>query len=83
MNYFLAIRKIILINISTMKIKMLVSVRLANSSPKTTLHKGRVYEAFHATNLPNWKERGKVFAFKKGSTFDSEIVLSKGEYILV
>lgn len=79
----LAISISIVISVRIMKIKMLVSARLANSNAKTTLHEGEICEAFHATNLPNWRERGKVFAFKKAWPFDSEILLIKGEYILV
>lgn len=74
-------------SICTMKIKSLVSARLAhgshNSNREVALRKGGVYEAFHATSEVNWKERGKVFAFKKGWPYGTEILLKKGEYVLV
>jgi len=35
----------------------------------------KVYDAIHATNQPDWKEKGKIFA--------GEHLLERGDYIVV
>ena len=39
------------------------------------LHQHLIYDAVWATNQPNWKEEGKIFV--------GEILLKKGEYIVI
>jgi hypothetical protein len=56
-----------------MKVKPNESYKLLGTS--ITLDKNLVYDADHATNQPDWKERGLIFV--------EEILLEKGEYEIV
>lgn len=56
-----------------MKIKPKDDYSLITS--EISLDKNKVYEAFPATNIPNWKERGLVFC--------EEILLCREEYEIV
>jgi hypothetical protein len=56
-----------------MKVKPNESYKLLGTS--TTLDKNRTYNADHATNQPDWEERGLIFV--------EEILLEKGEYEIV
>ncbi len=63
-----------------MKIRIKQTCKLLPHSKHSTFHKGRVYSALVATNQPNWKEKGKVFAIKQNG---AEILLQRGEYEIV
>ena len=60
-----------------MKVKMLNTVK--RLPDYLTFHKGRTYQAQHATNLPEWKEKGKVFVQK--SDGDSMVIDPLGRVI--
>lgn len=64
-----------------MKIKMLQTCKLLGTYPIWTFHKGRLYNAVYATNQPNWKANGLVFAQKING--NENILLRKGEYEIV
>jgi hypothetical protein len=40
-----------------------------------------VYDAIHATNLPDWEAKGKIFVYEDED--GPSIVLEKGEYEIV
>ena len=63
-----------------MKIQMLSNVTLLGTYPAWTFHKGRQYRAVHATNQPNWKEKGLIFAQKANR---ESILLEKADYKVV
>jgi hypothetical protein len=44
----------------------------------------KVYDATHATNLPDWEAKGKIFVHLDVEDLDGvAIVLEKGEYEIV
>ena len=53
------------------------TVKVLGTWPVVTFHKGRRYKFTLATNQPEWKEKGKVFAVKADG---SEVLLQAGEY---
>jgi hypothetical protein len=55
-----------------MRIKMLNTCRLMGLYPEPTLYKGKTYKAEIATNQPDYKEKGLVFA-----------ITAKGVYFLI
>ena len=52
----------------------------------TQIHvsKDKVYDAIHATNQPNWKERGLIFIVgAEGDSTDLGFLLDKTDYTVV
>lgn len=56
-----------------MKVKPILSFKLLGTSIQ--LDKNKTYTASHATNQPDWKEKGLVFV--------DGVLLAKGEYEIV
>ena len=56
-----------------MKVKPKESFKLLGTN--ISLDKNKIYEAIEASNQPNWKEKGLIFA--------DEVLLEKGEYEIV
>jgi hypothetical protein len=63
-----------------MKIQMTQTAKLLGTYPMWTFHKGRRYSAVHATNQPEWKEKGKVFAEKANG---ESILLEREDYKVI
>lgn len=58
-----------------MKIKPKENYKLLGTYPYISVDKDKVYDAVIATNEPNYKEEGLVFC--------GDILLKKGEYIII
>lgn len=63
-----------------MKIRILNTVSRLGTWPLWTFHKGLKYNAVHATNQPEWKEKGLVFAQKANR---ENILIGKEDYVIV
>ena len=61
-----------------MKIKPKENYKLLGTDIK--LSKRHWYRAIDATNQPEWKEKGKVFALLGGSYSNDSFLLERGEY---
>lgn len=46
------------------------------------LDKTKHYQACHATNLPEWKEKGKIFV-SFADDGEASILLESGEYLVI
>jgi len=62
------------------KIRMNQTVKLFGTWPMVTFHKGTTYTAYPATNQPNWRKRGLVFAEKRNG---EGILLCPEDYTVV
>lgn len=64
-----------------MRVKPKLAYRHANYPASTALDPAKVYEAVHATNQPDWKEKGKIFVDSPNGA--PEMLLMEGEYEIV
>jgi len=62
-----------------MKVRPLENYWLMGTEFK--LDSTKVYDATHATNLPDWEAKGKIFVYEDED--GPSIVLEKGEYEIV
>lgn len=65
-----------------MKIKPKMDYELSGTEIK--MNKNKIYNAVPATNQPEWKKKGKIFAEVHGYPYGiGHFLLEKGEYTII